>query len=80
MAAHRLAKRWGQLTQEGEILSEGCDWGIGLQDCEKGGQGRAREWSGRRKGLAQGVMWLGQAKVSEGRYWVGTTDNDERRT
>ncbi|XP_072779393.1 endoplasmic reticulum resident protein 27 isoform X2 [Taeniopygia guttata] len=56
MAAHGMAKMWGQLTQEEEILSEGYNWDSGLQEHEKGWQGRAKGCFERR-GLAQGVMW-----------------------
>lgn len=62
MASQGLSKKWAQLTQEREILSEGCNWGSGLQKRERGGQGNARDWSRRKKGLMQEVMWPGPDK------------------
>lgn len=75
MAAHGLAKRWGQLTQEEEILSEGYNWNSGLQDRERGGQGKTKGCFERRRGFAQEVMQPATGWVSEVRSWVDTTEN-----
>lgn len=77
-AAHGLAKRWGQLTLEGEILSEGCSWGSGLQKHEGAGQGRARDGVEGGTDLARGWCCQGQERVSvEGAGWMPQgADND----
>lgn len=72
-AAHGLTRRRGQLTLEGEILSEGCSWGSGLQKHEGAGQQKARGWCGRRKGLDQRVMLSGTGEGQCRRCWVDTT-------